>query len=302
MISICIPVYNFKVDELVKKLYAQTQLLDVPSEIILIDDGSEKFYQEYNKKTCNQVRYIQLEKNIGWTAIRNLFLKYVAFDYLLFLDCDSLIIRDDFLAKYVNAIKERPDGVICGGRIYDENPPARNKRLRWKYGIKRESKSLETRLQNPDVSFMAFNFVINRKVFEKIHFDERVVEYGHEDTLFGFELKKGGINIHHIDNVILNGYLETNDEYIQKTEKAIGNLPFILKLTNYDKGLIEDVAVLRTYYKLYRLRIIISIIFFIKRPFVKFLLSRGYINLYLLDFYKLGTLAGKFTSQRNRLA
>ncbi len=294
MISICIPVYNFKVDALVKELYAQTRHLGVPSEIILIDDGSEEIYREYNKKTCNYVKYIQLDKNIGWTAIRNLFLKYVAYDHLLFLDCDSLIIRDNFLAKYLSAIKEHPDGVICGGRVYDKNPPARNKRLRWKYGIKREGKSLETRQKKPDVSFMAFNFVISRKVFEKIHFDERVVEYGHEDTLFGFELKKGGIKIYHIDNVILNGHLETNDEYIQKTEKALGNLPFILQLSDNNKSLIEDVAVLRTYYKLYGIRKIIAAIFLIKKPFIKFLLSKGYVNLYLLDFYKLGILTEKF--------
>jgi len=35
MISICIPVYNFKVDVLVNKLYAQSKLLEVSEELFL---------------------------------------------------------------------------------------------------------------------------------------------------------------------------------------------------------------------------------------------------------------------------
>lgn len=296
MISICIPVFNFKVDELVRKLDIQAYRLEVPSEIILIDDGSEKSYQEYNKKSCKQAKYIQLEKNIGRASIRNLFLKYASFDYLIFLDCDSVIIRDDFLVQYLDAIQKHPEGVICGGREYDDKPPVRNQRLRWKYGIKRESKPVIQRNKNPNVSFMTNNFAIHRKILEENQFDERLIKYGYEDTLFAYELKKLHTKIVHIDNPVLNGHLEKNAVFLQNTEKAMANLVFILKQHNYDKNLIDDITVLRIFYKLFNLRKFISFSFMIGKPFIKFFLSKGYANLFLFDFYKLGILSQKFES------
>ena len=290
MISICIPIYNFEVVDLVKKLSVQSELLDVPSEIILIDDCSDSYFKRINASVCAEEGYIQLEKNIGRSAIRNQFLNYAKYDNLLFLDCDSIVTSDEFLSKYVDTIKQHPNQVICGGREYQKLPPKRTEVLRWKYGIKKESKTFEERNQNPYKSFMTNNFVIDKKIFEKIQFDERLVEYGHEDTLFGFELKKRNISIVHIDNSILNGDLEDNANYISNTEKAICNLVHILEFTNYDKDMIEDVTLLRIFYKFYKVRKIIRVIFVILKPTIKYLLSNGYVNLYLFDFYKLGTL------------
>jgi glycosyltransferase involved in cell wall biosynthesis len=293
MISICIPVFNFKVDGLVKNLYTQAELLEVPAEIILIDDCSEKFFREYNEKTCDHVKYIGLDKNIGRASIRNLFLTYSNHDYLLFLDCDSMITRDNFLVNYIDAIRKYPDSVICGGREYHKLPPPRNKRLRWKYGIRRECKPAEIRVQNPYKSFMTNNFVISKKVLESVKFDERLAEYGHEDTLFGYELKKREINIHHINNPILNGHLEDNFEYLQNTEKAISNLTFILRNTGYNQDLIDDITLLRFYYRFYRWRRVHSFVFQMLKPLIRFTLLKGLISLYVFDFYKLGILHRK---------
>lgn len=296
MISICIPIYNFNVTELVTDLSRQSNLLNVPSEIILIDDGSESTFKEINKTICEKEIYIELEKNIGRSAIRNRFLDHSKYDNLLFLDCDSIIHTDDFLAKYVDALKNHPENVICGGRIYEANAPERAKRLRWKYGIVKESKSYEIRSQNPNASFMTNNFIISRSIFEAIPFDEGLREYGHEDTLFGFELKKRSVNIIHIDNTIRNGHLENNIEYIENTEKAVTNLIYILEHTNYDKDLIQDIRLLRIFYKLYKLRSIIRLAFRILKPLIKYTLSRGYVSLYLFDFYKFGILTMKMSS------
>lgn len=141
------------------------------------------------KESAKEV-YIELEKNIGRAAIRNRFLNYAKYDNLIFLDCDSVIYSNDFLFKYINAIYENPNQLICGGRKYSELPPKRDKKLRWIYGIKRESKTSEARSKKPHKSFMTNNFIISKKILGTIQFDERLVEYGHEDTLFGFELKK----------------------------------------------------------------------------------------------------------------
>ena len=58
--------------------------------------------------------------------------------------------------------------------------------------------------------------------FKKISFNERLSGYGHEDTLFGYELNKNNIQIHHIDNPVLNGHLDTNEAFLLKTEEGLG--------------------------------------------------------------------------------
>ena len=117
---------------------------------------------------------------------------------------------------------------------------------------------------------MTSNFVIPKSIFNTISFDERLSEYGHEDTLFGYELKKRNFKIIHIDNPVLSVDLINNIDYISNTEKAIDNLIHILKFTNYDKGFIEDVKLLHTYYKLYKVRKFTEIIFVMFKPLIKY--------------------------------
>lgn len=297
MISICIPIYNFDVTSLVKSLSFQAQLLDAPSEIIIIDDCSDNSFKMLNEYYCKKEIYIQLHKNIGRSAIRNKFLEYAKYDKLLFLDCDSTIQKDNYLSNYIDAIKLHPNQLICGGRNYPKSCHEWSKKLRWKYGIIKESKPFEIRNKNPNKSFMTNNFVISKEILDIIKFDERLVNYGHEDTLFGYQLKKRNITILHIDNPVLNGGLDDNAKYISDTEKAISNLIQILKFINYDEVFIQDVALLQIYYKFFKFRKLILLVFIIFKPIIKFLLSNGFVNLYLFDFYKLGTLALKMNKR-----
>jgi hypothetical protein len=286
MITVCIPVYNYNITALINELSDQAESLSLQYEIIIIDDCSRDF-KVMNKSACNNYTYIELSENIGRAKIRNLFLKYAKYKYLLFLDCDSIIGTSGFLSKYAEIIKEAPN-VVCGGRIYNATRPGRDKMLRWKYGISRESRPCKVRQKFPGQSFMTNNFLIDRKILDEIRFDERIIRYGHEDTLFGFSLKKRNIAITHIDNPIINGDLEQNSDYLNKTKDGILNLIDILNYTNYDKELIEDITLLRFYYKAGNVVKIIKGLFVLFKPFIVFLLAKGYISLYLFDFYKLG--------------
>ncbi|MCD6179564.1 MAG: glycosyltransferase family 2 protein [Bacteroidales bacterium] len=292
MISICIPIYNFNVSPLLDELSMQMEKAEASVELILIDDCSSSEYKELNKSVCNKHRYIELEENIGRAKIRNLFLDHAQYDHLLFLDCDSLIPNKTFLSNYLKAIKKGESSIICGGRIYDSAKPDSNKLLRWKYGIERESLSYEERKQQPNKSFMTNNFLISKQLLQEIKFDERLSEYGHEDTLFGFELKKKGIEINHIENPVLNGHLENNAEYLKKTEKSIHNLIAILDYVNYDPDFIQDVSLLNFYSNPSTKKLIpfIKIFFPFLKPFIKFFLINGFISIRLFSFYKLGIL------------
>ena len=296
MLTMCIPIYNFDVTELIKELSSQTKLLSIPSEIILIDDCSSEKYKNINFKICSKETYIQLEKNIGRAKIRNLFLNYAKFDNLLFLDCDSKIISKDFILKYLETIKQPDSFVICGGRIYDSKKPQRKKMLSWKYGINKESQPLNIRIQSPNKSFMTNNFLINRKIFEQIKFEEWISEYGHEDTLFGYRLKQQGISITHIENSILNGDIEDNSDFLEKTEKGIINLIHILNYLQYELDFINDLKILKVFNSLRtkNLTWLINTFFYLFKPIIKYFLTKGYINLTLFNFYKLGILSNNY--------
>ncbi len=291
MISICIPIYNVDVTALVTELSSQIEQLEVPAELILIDDCSNLAFLMANEEVCKAKNYIKLKKNIGRSAIRNRFLVYAKYKYLLFLDCDALIPAKDFLQKYIEEVNNSSAQVICGGRVYPIERPERNRLLRWKYGTIKESQSYLERNKRPNQSFMTNNFLIQKNIFESIKFEERLVEYGHEDTLFGFELKIKNIQITHIDNSILNGDFEKNKQFLIQTEKGIKNLVQILEYKNFDNSFIEDVTLLRTYYKYYSVRKVIKGTFQMLEPGIKYFLDKGYVSLRLFDFYKLGTLA-----------
>ena len=95
MLSICIPVYNVVVIELVNELYHQSLTIKEKVEIIVIDDKSMDEIRLRNSSISTISTYIELPQNIGRSRIRNHFLNYTNYDYLLFLDCD-VIIKDLF--------------------------------------------------------------------------------------------------------------------------------------------------------------------------------------------------------------
>lgn len=302
MISICIPIYNFDVSKLLVELSRQCNQIDVPSEIILIDDCSSREYKKINEASCVNHTYIKLDKNIGRAKIRNLFLDYANFEYLLFLDCDVTIISTEFLASYLNRIQQGVDSVVCGGIIYTDKKPERNKLLRWKNGVIRETQTVEARKHSPNKSFMTANFLIFKKVFKKVLFDERISGYGHEDTLFGFNLKKNRISVYHIDSPILIGEIEENSKFLEKTNNGIINLINVLEYTGYDSEFIEDVTILNTYKKIKSkgLTNLVYIVFILFKPLLKKLLVNGYASLRLFDFYKMGTLIQGFKNYKTK--
>lgn len=300
MISICIPIFNFDVRPLVKELARQIETLDFPCEMVLIDDYSTADFKRINEPICALHNYIILPENIGRAKIRNLFLNFVKYDFLLFLDGDSIIINPHFILDYAVNLNQGQPNVICGGRVYPEKPENRAHLLRWKYGVTKESQSAKVRQINPNKSFMTNNFLIHRNLLSQFSFDESLVEYGHEDTLFGFQLKQHGVEIMHIENPVLNGDIETNRIFIEKTEKGIENLGKIVIKLHFNKEFMADVSLLNFYAKIkkYHLTGLLNVAFFIKRPVIRAMMIGGMAWLWLFDFYKLGLLSKTLKSSK----
>ncbi|MEQ1798418.1 MAG: glycosyltransferase, partial [Lacibacter sp.] len=287
MLSICIPQYNFNINPLVKSLTDQITHLKTNIEIIIIDDCSTiKYPIEINPEIVT--KHITLTENIGRARIRNLFINIAEHDYMLFLDCDSLIIKDDFLTQYLDEIAKKKYLVICGGRTYPDKLPSRSKKLRWLYGQRIESKTADQRKIFPHQSFMTNNFVIYKHVLQATPFFELLSGYGHEDTLLGLELKEKKIEVQHIENPVLNGEIELNCHFLTKTNDGIKNLILILESYSNPGILIENVKLLKVYKAIQqkRLGLLLNIITVLS-PLLKLILTSFLQNETLFNFYKL---------------
>ena len=75
--------------------------------------------------------------------------------------------------------------------------------FRWKYGKSREQKTAKVRREFPYHSFSSCNLFIRKEIIQRICFSEKLLQYSHEDTLFGLELQQLSIPILHIDNPII---------------------------------------------------------------------------------------------------
>lgn len=252
MISILIPVHNFNAVPLVEELLAQSRLVSVPVEIICIDDASSAGHQLVLQKLKDipQVRFERLKQNIGRSAIRNLLIRRATYPYLLFLDCDGRCPDKQFLQRYINNIDKAE--VICGGRIYGVRPEKSELMLHWSYGAVREVRTAGERMKSPGYNFMTNNFLIKAEVCHKIRFDESLVQYGHEDTLFGLALIRERVSILHIANPIIHTGLEPAVRFLTKTSSAIENLALLFR-----EGKVGDqVKLIRIYLMLKQYRIL----------------------------------------------
>ncbi len=293
MLSICIPVYNFDVRKLVHDLHLQAGKNLPGFEILLVDDHSGETFRKINfeLQELKNVNYTELEENIGRSKIRNLLAQKAKFENILFLDCDVEIIGDDFIKTYYQQIQQG-EKVVCGGHLYQENPPEPQNYLHWFYGIKREVKTAAERQKTPNDSFMTANFLISKDVFEKIRFDERISGYGHEDTLLGCELDKLGISAKHIENPVLHAGLDSGVQFLEKTRESLRNLLRLYQNSDFDKSICNRIKALKAYHTTGKLAMhgIIATLFrtFQRKMENNLLGSRP--RLFILDFYKLGYL------------
>ncbi len=250
MLSVLIPIYNFDIRPLVAELYEELSEMAIDFEIRCYDDGSYFDFKMHNQRVAAYpyVVYKELDENIGRSKIRNLLGAEAAYDYLLFMDCDSQCSETNFIQNYLSQRDE--NSVVCGGRKYGEEAPADNNLiLHWKYGIEKESMDTETRAKKPYKSFMSNSFLIPKKIFNEIKFNEEIVGYGHEDTMFGIDLKERKILIKHIDNPISHLGLKTAHHFLESTHHAVKNLAKLYKDGKVDNS-IKLVKAYRTVYLL----------------------------------------------------
>ncbi len=291
MISILIPVRDFDIVALVESMKWGLESLSAYGEILIGDDGStEEFRDKYLALRGEKVKVIVSEKNIGRAAIRNRLISEAKGDQMLIIDADAMIpgTPEAYLQAWLPYIGRA--SVISGGILYRVAPPGDpDKILRWYYGRKKEQKKAADRNKDPYGTFTTFNVLIDKSVFSKLRFNEELIQYGHEDTLFGYQLRMAGIKILHIDNGLRHEGLETNMDFLNKTRLSIENLSNLYDIVTDKKTFSASVKMLRHYrlLRMFRSNVILAYFYIRYREKMERRLDSSTVSLRLFNLYRI---------------
>lgn len=295
MLSVLIPTYNVNVHPLVSELQTQLAGRQIDYEIIIADDASTDTAMQYHNAQLEKqdnVRYIQHETNLGRSKTRNELADAAQYPFLLFLDCDARVKRNTYIADYLNFIESRHlEGTafaVSGGLSYREGIPPIDKRLRYRYGTRREMRPIAARNLHPYHNFTPFNLLMSKSVFETCRFDESLTGYGYEDTFFGMALEDAGIPVYHIANEMFHDSLDDNKTFIAKIANSVRNLDKLYRDGKVDDRFLAQSRLLQTWQRL-RSRRAASILFGmlrLSRPLL-FWLMCNLNSLKAMDLYKL---------------
>lgn len=224
-LSILIPTYNDLCVKLVDDLRQQAEATGIVYEILVGDDGStDTEVIEKNQKIDDwpHCHYLRHEQNIGRAAIRNFLAQEAHHDWLLFIDSDMSMVRQDYLSNYLAMDTAE---VVDGGITIGGDPEALKGNLRYRYEKSSEQEhTTEIRQKHPYRDFHTANFLIRRDLMLAHPFDERFRYYGYEDVLLGKQLRQSKVIIEHIDNPLGFSTFEENTQFIIKTEEGLRTL------------------------------------------------------------------------------
>ena len=220
MLSILIPVYNTSVTKLVSRILGMVELVDIDYEIRIADDAStdENLKAGNEKLTKYQNCYYDtFTINKGRTATRQFLAEHSQYEHLLFFDADVMPLRENFLRIMLEHLGKA--SVVFGGVAYAEKPSDDTKLLRYYYGKSREAKPATKRNKKPYLSLISQHLLIEKSVFLACNPAEENA-YG-LDIYFSYLLQKQKVSVLHIDNPTLHLGLETNAQYLVKTQEGL---------------------------------------------------------------------------------
>jgi hypothetical protein len=297
MLSILIPIYNYNAYPLVLELHKQCLECAIDFEILCQDDASKSVLNSGNEKinSLSNCNFTELKDNIAHRQNRNSLANRAKFENLLFIDGDSIIIRNNYISNYVSCLNDFD--IIYGGRLHPENCPSNNQKLRWKYGKFIEDKSVEKRKLAPFQSLLFNNTVIKKDCFNKVKFDSQITKYGHDDTQLSFQLRQFNLKLKHIDNPIKHGDIDSNKVYLIKSKSSLENLIILFKEGKINKDFSRLISLLLLLNKL-KLTYLISVFYKILEGFLKRNLEGNNPNLFIYNIFRIGYLC-KISTKKN---
>ncbi|MBP2284441.1 hypothetical protein H4V97_002759 [Flavobacterium sp. CG_23.5] len=289
MLSVLIPIYNYNAYPLVLELHKQCLKSKIDFEILCQDDASQSSLNVFNENinSLSNCSFVSLKQNVAHRENRNSLAEKSKYEYLLFIDGDSIIIRDNYIKDYLSNLLDFD--IIYGGRVHPKKCPSDNQKLRWKYGKFIEDKSAENRKKKPYQSLLFNNTLIKKDCFNKVKFDKYMKKYGHDDTQLSYQLSVLKSKVNHIENPVEHGHIDTNLVYLNKTKESLENL---YQLHQEGKIDTEFVRIIQLHHFLRRTRLvfIISKIYsFFEKPISKNLTGSN-PNLLIFNLFRVGYL------------
>ncbi len=289
MLSVLIPVFNYDVNNLISVIHDQLTAAGLPYEILVLDDYSDQQYINSNKgiNNLNNTEFILSNKNNGRLLTRMLLSERAKFDWLLFLDADTIPKSANFIQSYINAIDDDTEAVF-GGFDYYKTPPDRKSLLRWRYGIKHEVSPAARRNRKPYKLIISANFLIRKSVWKNLNMQLSISQYGY-DSYFGSKLKSEMVKVRHIDNEVYHLGIEQNSKYLEKKEQAAESLLFF-----YENGLLKEhqhsMLSLFIMLKKFQLHHVLSISYSLFRQMMRSNLTGENPSISLLQLYRISYL------------
>jgi len=288
MLSIIIPVYNYNVFPLVLALKKQADTIGIEYEILAQDDLSQEFFPENSQiNSLENCSFATNTQNLGRGKNINLLCSKSKYNYVLILEADALPEHNSYLKNYIEILSKSNSDAIFGGVKYPETIPPKEKLLRWKYGINRETKSLQHRIKNQYDFVFTWNLLLKKDLLLRFPFPEFIEEYGYEDAVFIENLLLNSIPVTHIENFLIHYNNEDSIDFIKKTERAVRNLHGLIQADKIDPKNIRLTQLYLVVKKLYVIGMVKAIYKKTKERMLTNLTSEN-PSLYLLDFYKLG--------------
>lgn len=294
LLSICVPIYDFVVTDTVARFLAEADAYGLNVEIVAIDDHSRAPYADKNAQIAEdaRVRYLPLLENVGRSRIRNLLADYARGEWLLFMDCDMVPEYDDYLRRYISCMEQEVD-VVSGGVHYGPQPDTSKLLLRWRYEMFMQ-RLLSRASRYSDVNRVTTaNFLIRRRVYQRVRFNEGLSGYGQEDRLFNLQLIKRKVRMKHIDNPMRHLGQEDNEKFLLKIHESTRNLVRVWNANPEDRPtMVWASPRLRVIRFLRRLGLdrLLSSLFMALRGRLQQRILCGRMPMFLLSFYQTGYL------------
>lgn len=226
-LAILVPFYRDDPSPLVAALAEQAAALtETPPALVLYDDGGGDGALVARVRAAldaypGQSRLIVAGRNRGRAAARNA-LTDAAGDtpYLLFLDADMVPDGPDFLVRWMEELRQRPD--VCFGGFTAPESCARERALHRAFSVQGDCVNAAVRMRNPAQYVFTSNLLVRAQVLRDVAFDNGFSGWGWEDSEWAARVRQS-FAIRHIDNPAVHLGLETADCLLARFRDSAGN-------------------------------------------------------------------------------
>ncbi|WP_051201527.1 glycosyltransferase family A protein [Paracoccus aminophilus] len=233
-VEICIPIYRDDPSALIAQL---SRLRGADEAMLRIyDDGSADpaltaRIEQALRAFPGQTALMTVPQNLGRAAARNALMAAAHSDWLLFLDGDMRIDREDFLRVYQQAARaEGRPCCIVGGFGVDRLAVTRATRLHALQSVRSECLDAARRRADPGRYVFTANIFFHRQLCRDVPFNNRFSGWGWEDVDWGLSVADH-YPIRHIDNPAVHLGLDEDAALLGKYEGSGGN--FLLMLDEH---------------------------------------------------------------------